>query len=346
MSPCATARKQPESWKMKIRRIVRHLLVCLAVVHAPPSPAADGGNTPGGVVHRHGRLHVTEGRLCDQNGAPIQLRGMSSHDLKQFPFTQDTVRHLAKDWHVSVVRAAMYTDSYGSSYIREPQVKQTVKLIVDEAIRNDIYVIVDWHILADGNPNLYRNQAKHFFEEMARTYRDAPNVIYEICNEPNGPGAAWTDIKAYAQFIIPVIRAIAPDSVIIVGTGNWCQGVRAAANSPLALTNVLYALHFYAGTHRDDLRHEADFALSRHLPIFVSEWGLTDYTGKGALYFDEAGKWASWMARHQISWANWSLSNAGEASAALKPAANLAGPWPDSDLTPSGLWIQSRIRPE
>ena len=48
---------------------------------------------------------------------------MSSHDLKQFPFTRNTVSNLVNDWHVSVVRAAMYTDSYGSSYIREPQVK-------------------------------------------------------------------------------------------------------------------------------------------------------------------------------------------------------------------------------
>jgi len=269
---------------------------------------------------------------------------MSSHDLKQFPFTANTVSNLVKDWHVSVVRAAMYTDSYGSSCIREPKVKQSVKFMVEEAIRNDIYVIVDWHILVDGNPNLHREEAKAFFQEMAGTYGAAPNVLYEICNEPNGPGAAWRDIKTYAQFIIPALRAIAPDSVVIVGTENWCQGLRAAAASPLDFPNVLYALHVYAGTHRDPLRHEADFALARHLPVFVSEWGLTDYTGRGALDLDEANKWVAWMHDHGISWANWSLSNADEGSAALKPGAGMDGPWRDSDLTPSGQWVKSKIR--
>jgi endoglucanase len=254
------------------------------------------------------------------------------------------VSNLVNDWHVSVVRAAMYTDSFGSSYIREPQVKQTVKLIVDEAIRNDVYVLVDWHVLEDGNPNRYKEQAKKFFQEMAETYRGSPNVIYEICNEPNGKDVTWKDIKAYGDFIIPAIRAIDPDSVIIIGTDTWSQNVRAAAAAPLNFTNVLYALHFYVGTHRDELRRNADFALSRNLPLFVSEWGLTDYTGNGELYLDEAQKWLDWMNKHKISWAGWSFSNADETSAALKPTVKLDGPWRDSDLTPSGKWMKSKIQ--
>jgi endoglucanase len=309
-----------------------------------PSHAADGWSAALGVVHRYGQLQVKNGQLCDQRGNPIQLRGMSSHDLKQFPFTGNTVSNLVNDWHVSVVRAAMYTDSYGSSYIREPQVKQTVKLIVDEAIRNDVYVIVDWHTLEDGNPNRYKKQAKEFFKEMAEIYGDSPNVIYEICNEPNGTDVTWQEIKAYAKFIIPAIRAIAPDSVIIVGTDTWSQNVRAAAEAPLNFTNVLYALHFYAGPTHVELRRKADFALSRNLPLFVSEWGLTDYTGKGGLYLGEAQRWVDWMNKHKISWAGWSFSNADEASAALKPMVKMDGPWRDSDLTPSGRWIKSKVQ--
>ena len=336
----------PFGGRTKILRIVPGLLggMILFFLAAVPNQAADGGSATSGVVHRYGQLRVKNGQLCDQRGNPVQLRGMSSHDLKQFPFATNTVSHLANDWHISVVRAAMYTDSYGSSYIREPQVKQTVKLIVEEAIRNDVYVIVDWHILADGNPNLYKEQAKKFFEEMAGTYGGSPNVIYEICNEPNGTNVTWQEIKAYAEFVIPAIRAIDPDSVIIVGTGEWCQDVHAAAAAPLNFTNVLYALHFYAGTHRDELRRNANFALSRNLPIFVSEWGLTDATGKGGLDLSEAQRWVDWMNEHRISWASWSFSNADEASAALKPTVKLGGPWQDSDLTPSGQWIKSRIQ--
>ncbi|HTY88013.1 MAG TPA: glycoside hydrolase family 5 protein [Candidatus Acidoferrum sp.] len=312
----------------------------------PPNGAGQAGPTEasvGGVVHRWGWLEVKSGQLCDQSGRPIQLRGMSSHDLKQYPFRTNTVEHLARDWHISVVRAAMYTDSYGSSYIRDPGIKQAVKLIVDEAIRNDVYVIVDWHILEDGNPNRYREQAKDFFQEMARTYGRHPNVIYEICNEPNGSGVTWKEIKAYAEFIIPTIRTVAPNAVVIVGTDTWSQGVRAAAADPLSFSNVLYALHFYAGTHGEELRAAADDALSRGAALFVSEWGLTDYTGRGRLYLDAAETWMTWMDQHQISWANWSFSNCNESSAALKPEADMNGPWPEAELNPSGEWIRSRF---
>ncbi len=296
-----------------------------------------------GVVHRHGRLQVKNGQLCDQSGTPFQLQGMGSHDLKQFPFATNTVGHLVDDWHVSVIRASMYTDSYGSSYIREPGVKQAVKLIVEAALRHDVYVIIDWHILEDGDPNRYKEQAKEFFEEMAGAYGGHPNVIYEICNEPNGPGVTWQEIKAYAKFIIPAIRAIDPDGVIIVGTDTWSQGLGAAANAPLDFPNVMYALHFYAGSHRGELRSAAEYALSKGLPVFVSEWGLTDSTGKGRLYFAEAKKWVRWMNQHKISWINWSFSPADESSAALKPKVNINGPWRASDLSPSGKWIKSQI---
>ncbi len=114
-------------------------------------------------MDRYGWLQVKNGRLCSQSGEPVQLRGVSTHDLKLFPFVPGTVSNLVADWHVSVIRAAMYVDSYGSSYIHEPQVKQTVKLVVEDAIRNGVYVIIDWHILQDGNPHQYELQAEGFF---------------------------------------------------------------------------------------------------------------------------------------------------------------------------------------
>ncbi len=297
-------------------------------------------------VDRFGRLQVKSGQLCDESGQAIQLLGVSSHDLKQYPFAPETVDNLAKDWHVSVVRAAMYTDSYGSSYIHEPQVKEAVETIVQAAIRNHIYVIIDWHILVDGDPNQYRQQAKSFFEEMARKYGTYPNIIYEICNEPNGPQVNWKVVKEYADFIIPAIRAIDPHNIIIVGTPVWSTAVRQAAEDPLRDLNVMYALHFYCGTHKETVRNDAKIALSRGLAIFATEWGLTDYTGKGKLDLSEGQAWVDWMKVNKISWCNWSLSNCDEGSAALKPKATMSGPWTDSELTDSGKWVKSQMNAE
>jgi endoglucanase len=58
-----------------------------------------------------------------------------------------------------------------------------------------MYVIVDWHILSDGNPLANEDAAKAFFAEVSERYKGSPNVIYEICNEPNG-GARGRDTSA------------------------------------------------------------------------------------------------------------------------------------------------------
>ena len=56
------------------------------------------------------------------------------------------------------------------------------------------------------------------------------------------------------EYIIPAIRAIDPDSIIIVGTSTWSQDVDIAANNPLPYDNIMYACHFYSRTHTQWLR--------------------------------------------------------------------------------------------
>lgn len=68
-----------------------------------------------------------------------------------------------------------------------------------------MYVIVDWHILSDGNPNSHKKEAKAFFKEMSKELKGYNNVIYEICNEPNN-GTSWKEIKSYAKSVISTIR--------------------------------------------------------------------------------------------------------------------------------------------
>ena len=96
-------------------------------------------------------------------------------------------------------------------------------------------------------------------------------MLYEICNEPNG-GTSWESIKAYAEEIIPVIREKKPDAVILVGTPTWSQEIDKAAESPLEDKNVMYTLHFYAGTHKDDLRNRLESYAQNGLPIFSVFW--------------------------------------------------------------------------
>lgn len=301
------------------------------------APEIDYNN---GGVSSNGQLHVNGIQLSNQNGDPILLRGMSSHGMQWFgQFASHGAIKTTRDYGANIFRIAMYTKESG--YLDKPSVKTSVIQAIDDAISLDMYVIVDWHILSDNNPQTYTNQAKEFFSEIALRYQNNPSVIYEICNEPNG-SITWSDnIRPYAMEVIPVIREISPSAIIIVGTGTWSQDVDHVSQNPLPFDNVMYSLHFYAGTHGADLQNKVDHALASGTPVFASEWGASQASGNGGAYINEASQWLDFLNIRGISWVNWSLCDKNESSAALMPGSNPNGGWTESDLTESGKFVFS-----
>ena len=110
------------------------------------------------------------------------------------------------------------------------------------------YVLADWHILNDNDPNINIERAKAFFAHISHKYANVPNLIFEICNEPNGD-TAWHDVYVYAEKSIPIIRAESPQAVIVVGTPVYDRDLISAVRHPLPYDNLMYTLHFYAATH-------------------------------------------------------------------------------------------------
>ena len=287
-----------------------------------------------GGVSENGALHVEGTKLMNERGEPIVLHGMSSHGLQWYGnFATENAIKATADRGANLFRCAMYTGEGG--YISNPSVKDTLINAVDSAIRQDMYVIIDWHILSDGDPMTNADKAEEFFAEMAERYGDNPAVLYEICNEPNG-GVSWDgNVKPYAERIIPVIRARS-NGIILVGSPTWSQDLHEAAKNPIDAENIMYTCHFYAGTHTDWLRQRiADCGL----PVFVSEWGTSAADGNGGIYLEESKKWIDFMNERGISWANWSLCDKNESSAALVNGVNIEDGISDDELTESGKFV-------
>jgi endoglucanase len=233
----------------------------------------------------------------------------------------------------------MYTKEWGG-YIDNRSIINKVYEIIDACINLDMYVIVDWHILSDGNPTIHEKEAKEFFDIVSKKYKGVPNVIYEICNEPNGYVNWRNSIKGYAERVIPVIRANSPKSLVIVGTGTWSQDIHEPADDPLKFENIAYALHFYAGTHGGWLRDRTNYALSKGLTIFVTEWGTTQASGSGGTFEQSTKEWLDYLNSKNISYVNWSLTPKNESSAILKTWSNSNGIWNDENLTASGMMVK------
>lgn len=299
------------------------------VISTPaPTTARKGG------VSENGKLHVSGTQLVNENGESVVLHGMSSHGLQWFPsFATESAIKATADYGANLFRCAMYTGEGG--YLSNSAVKNTLINAVDSAIRQDMYVIIDWHILSDGDPLSHADEAAAFFAEMAERYGDNPAVLYEICNEPNG-NITWDgNVKPYAEKIIPIIRAKS-DGIILVGSPTWSQDLHEAAKNPIAAENIMYTCHFYAGTHTDWLRSRIKEC---GLPVFVSEWGTSAADGNGGVYLEEAQRWIDFMNENGISWANWSLCDKSESSAALVSGADVNDGISESELTESGKFV-------
>jgi len=294
-----------------------------------------------------GKLSVEGTKLVDERGEAVVLRGLSTHGLASFPqyINEEAFAQFRWEWKANVIRLAMYTAEYGG-YCTDGDreyLKELVKNGVEYATRQDMYVIVDWHVLTDCDPNRYKEEAIEFFAQMSEEFSGHNNVLYEICNEPNG-GTTWPQVKAYAEEVIPVIRANDPDAVIMVGTPNWSQYVDQAAADPITgYDNIMYTLHFYSATHMDDLRNTMTAAVDAGLPVFVSEYGICDASGNGEINEEQANAWVQTLERYGISYVAWNISNKNETSAILKSTVEKTSGFSWEDLSDSGRWVYQTL---
>jgi len=291
-------------------------------------------------VKRHGQLRVDGTRLVDHKGQPVVLRGMSFGWHNWWPrfYNAGTVKWLHDDWKCSVVRVAMGVEP-DKGYIKDSAGSVAdVRAVVDAAIKEGIYVIIDWH-----SHNIKLKEAKIFFTQMASQYGKYPNVIYEIFNEPDYE--TWPEVKAYSEDVIKTIRAIDPDNIILVGSPKWDQDIQLPADDPIkGYSNLMYSMHFYAGTHKQWLRDRTDEAIKKGLPIFISESAGMEASGNGPLNNEEWKKWIDWMESKQLSWITWSVSDKDESCSVLKPGAASDGNWKEGDLKESGIKVREYLR--
>lgn len=323
-------------------RTMKALLAMLAALAFCLSWPAGGGAES--YFERHGALRVSGARLVDAAGAPVQLRGVSTHGLAWFPefVNEGAFRTLRDDWGANTVRLAMYTGEKGG-YTTGGD-RDALEALIDAGVKLcgtlGMYAIVDWHILSDGDPNANADAAEDFFRRISARYADQPHVLYELCNEPNGPAVTWPTIKAYAERIIPAIRANAPEAVIICGTPNWSQDVDAVAADPVDDDNTMYALHFYAATHRATLRRKAERALKDGVPVFISEFSICEATGDGAIDGTSAAAWRDLIERYDLSYIAWSLCNKDETAALIRADCPKKADWTRDELSETGRWLR------
>lgn len=299
----------------------------------------------------NGRLRVKGANIYNAYGAKFQIRGMSTHGIMWENYddilSASSLKVLRDDWGVNTIRIAMYTEEWGG-YTTDPEYARQAKAKVINGVENakklGMYVIIDWHVLKDKDPNKHADQAVAFFSEMSRRYKGYNNVLYEICNEPNG-GVGWSSIKPYAEKVTRAIRANDKKGIIIVGTGTWSQDIHEPLKDRLSDKNTVYTLHFYAGTHTDWLRNRFKDCYSKGLPILVSEFGTCDASGNGGFNSAQTKTWLTLLDQKKVGYCNWSASDKNETASAFRTGTDLSKIRSGtSQLTQSGKLVRSWYR--
>jgi len=324
------------------------------------------GQTP---VEKYGKLQIKGTNLCDQNGKPVQLRGLSTHGIQWFDslYTENAMQALAQGWKCDIVRLSLYARSGG--YETNPTYfTNRVDQLIEWATKYGMYVMIDWHQLVPGDPNTDIVNAKKYFEYMSSKHGAKINVIFEICNEPNDVQSGdyltgtkvdvtWDyHIKPYADQIIPIIRKHSPQNIIVVGTPKWASRPNDVIGNKVNDAQVMYTLHFYAASHSfeynewwpsymDNMRE----AISAGLPVFATEFGTQEATGDGSNNFVASKQWLDSLAKYNVSWCNWNFSDDYRTGAAFKEnavsgtssVADFSNP---ANMKDAGKWVYEYLR--
>jgi len=283
-----------------------------------------------GPVSTYGELKANGGKLsgtCPQyQNSAVQVKGMSlfwssAADSATAFYTEKAVNLMVKDMGIEVIRFAMGVSNdfdKGRGYITggEDLQKAYLKNVVNAAIDNDIYVIIDWHIESG---NGYTSDAVKFFEYAAQQYGEYNNVIFEVWNEPKD-GASMGTVASHANTVINAIRKYS-DNLVLVGSPEWSSHPEQCATGGISDSKKNFActLHFYADSHSasGDYSSRANQAMSNNVPVFASEWGTVNANGNGGANQSASQAWIDWMNQNKVSWANWSASGVNEGSAAF-----------------------------
>jgi len=280
------------------------------------------------VVKQNGQLKVIGTQLVNSKDKPIALHGMSFGWSCFHPrfYTAGAAHELVKEWNSTVIRASLGVEPTKGYKQDSATQMQLIKTVIDAAIKEDVYVIVDWH-----SHNINLEESKIFFRNIATAYHQYPNIIYEIFNEPDNE--TWPEVKKYSEEIIKTIRSIDKKNIILIGSPRWDQEVQLPAADPIkGFDNLMYTMHFYAGTHKQWLRDRTNEAIKNGLPIFVSECAGMQATGDGPIDHEEWKKFKDWMDEKKISWLAWSVSDKAETCSVLNPSADSNGNWKNADI--------------
>jgi endoglucanase len=295
--------------KIRSLSLVILLIALVASILTLPANNAYAINTPW--------LHVSGNKLMDPSNNVVILRGVDLTDLavavrhgRTAPQLIDMATDNANGWFARVVRLAVYPDAIDQTagWNANPDAYFNTYLnpAVNECVARQIYCIIDWHYITDYSSAAVNTATTNFWSYVAPKYANTPNVIFELYNEPTTPNN-WSTWKSAAQPWVNVIRAAAPNNIILIGSPQWSQTTNQAAGSPFAGSNLMYVVHIYP-QHGGQATWDSWFGnTAGTVPYFITEFGWQNGGGNptSGTTSGFGVPFNNYLELKQVSWTAW-----------------------------------------
>ena len=181
---------------------------------------------------------------------------------------------------------------------------------------------------------------------MCFSFEDGSENKYADLGNPQRMEEYWDTLKDYAEYIIGIITSIDDRKpLILMGCPAWDQRIDLPAAKPVeGYDNLMYTVHFYAATHKDELRSATRAAIDSGLPVFISECAACEATGDGPMDMESWEAWNKLAEDNGVSMIVWSLSDKDETCSMLTKEASSEGPWANAHIKEWGRIAKNWIK--
>jgi hypothetical protein len=245
-------------------------------------------------------LHVEANQIKDPSGNVVVLRGMSLPELGVAQVSQGGALNLidrltdpndpqgnSPGWYPRVLRIPIFpVDSTGWHALMwsaqdDSYYTDLLRPVIDYCAKKNLYAIIDWHYIDDTGPRM--EQTNEFWRYMAPRFANDSHVMFELFNEPmdnvGSERQRWLNVRADMQKWVDLVRSYAPENLILVGGGQWCQILAHTVTDPIAGDNIVYVSHYYPAhwlniwLNRQWIVNQLETCTAVH-PVMMTEWGF------------------------------------------------------------------------
>ena len=350
---------------------IRHLPPPKATATLSPTPSTPTGTigpvTPT-ATSSPPSLHVVGQALLNGLGKPVTLIGATRPSL-EYNCHGDGHQTLAdfqvmRTWGMTAVRLSVSSGFWANVGGTCPDYHATMAGVIHNAEQAGLYVIIDLQWAAPLSLPLDAQKGGAqcplpaqsdvaFWQQVGTIYANDPRVLFELLSEPyNITAEQWyhgmtvtSDCSRYSSPItyqgvgmldlVNEVRAIAPDTVLLVSGFNWGYDLSGVTSQyPFPMHNLMFNTHPFdhkTAQEPNDWQRAFGNAVNAGYPVIISEFGAYDC---GTGYVSQVIAYAE---AHHLSWLTWAWDNWGCAGPAL--ITNYDG----TPSVPYGSYIRSQM---